>query len=202
MTKVIIRAFVACVLLAAPARAQTAAAPSPDEQARAAAALAVKDPAAAAAALEKTFAALNAPRVVLPTWEQVQRERMRRDLMPRGTSESPRGALSTTPSPRDTRSPLARRRRDSRESLDVAFSRPLPHVELGLGWTETAIDDGRSAARERVWDDAHAFLRIDLSKAIPARKLLHSPTFVHRQTETSDERIRATREDYDVHSRP
>jgi hypothetical protein len=180
----------ACVLLSAPVRAQTVAA------------LAAKHPEGASAALAQEIAALSEPKLVLPTWKEVQQDRLRRDLTSLDGSSSAPAAPGVGLVDRQPPNGVLRARRFTRETLDVQFLRPLPRVELGLGWTEVGVDDGSRATGARTGDDAHAFLRVDLSRIAAPRRPLHSPTFVHERSEVSADRSAAARDDYDVHSRP
>jgi hypothetical protein len=164
-------------LFAAPSRAQIA--PAPTEAVR-------------GDNLDDVFRRFNSGKPMIPTLKEVQAEQLKRDLAPRpGKEDSPEGA-STNFANRN-RPPLANVRRQTTESVDVAVSRPLPRVELGVGYSEMDVHAGN----RRVAGDTskYGFLRIDLSKIPLPRKFLHSPTAVHTETEVG-EKVRVDSDEY------
>jgi hypothetical protein len=187
------------LVLTSPLRAQTSA-PTPSEEVQAAADQAAKDPAAAGAKLDDLFGRLNSARPLLPqiNSKDVELERLKRRLMPRPEDSAPAAPDGSRVS---LRIPNAsdRGRRETRESVDVAFSRPLPRVELGIGASERNVYWGTEQVENH--RNAYLFLRVDLSRNPPASKLLHSPTVVHAESEVGP-RNRVRSDEYSLHSLP
>jgi hypothetical protein len=188
------------VFLLASARAQQVPAePTPSESARAIAAQAARDPAGADASLADLFRRLASPRVVLPSWEDVQADRLRRDWT------RPSGAGASLAAPEDV--PAARAcdfsgvdglRRAHRESVDVTLSRPLPRVGLGAGWAET---DVRAGGRDLRGDAApHLFLSVDLARFVRPVRLLPPPLVEHVETTAAASVVHVDDDEYAVDS--
>lgn len=180
------RALLLPLLLCATARAQLVPAePTPAESANAIGAQAAKDPAAASAALDDLYRRLSSPRIVLPTWEEVQQDRLRRDL-----SRPPDGSATTDAQTYFGLSRIDPQLRTTRESVDVTLSRPFPRVGLGAGWTQTTIyvNDQRVSR-----DEAKYFLlTVDVSRLVRPARLLTPPLVDHAETEVSPSHVRVT----------
>jgi hypothetical protein len=180
-------------VLLAPARAQIAPAePTPDESARAIGVQAAKDPAAASAALNDLFRRLSLPRVVLPTWQEVQQDRLRRDLVGAPARPAPSDASTVD------RAPIDPQGRTTRESVEATLSRPLPRVGLGVGCAQTAVDQ----YDERLFRDQakFLFLGIDLSRIARPPRLLAPPVVDHDLIELAPSRVRVRSEEFVVDS--
>jgi hypothetical protein len=143
-------------------------------------------------AVDELFKRFNSGRPMIPTLKEVQAEQLKRDLAPRpearGSDEGPSGGFAQR-----NRPPLTDTRRQSDESVNVAVSRPFPRVELGAGYSETNVYEGRRHLQDA--SRKYAFLSIDLSRLPPPRKLLHLPTAVHEESEVG-ENIRVEKDEY------
>lgn len=162
--------------LTAPSRAQVA--PAPAEQVQ-------------PGNLDEVFRRFTSGKPMIPTLKEVQAEQLKRDLAPR-----PEDVSSATPGSNfalRNRPPLENIRRQTAESVDVAVSRPLPRVEFGVGYSESNVYVSSRHVEDNV--SKYAFVRIDLSKNALARKLLHSPTAVHTETEVG-EKVRVDSDEY------
>jgi hypothetical protein len=185
------RSFALLLTLAAPLRAQTAALPP-------APAPAAEVP-ADDAKLDELFRRFTSGRPMIPTLKEVQAEQSRRDLAPRPDEGGSAAAGSHAGFGFGNQPPLANERKATRESVDVAVSRPLPRAELGVGYSEANLYAGSLRLEHDV--SKYAFLRIDLSKSPLPRKLFHSPTAVRVETEVG-ERVRVSSDDYSIRSLP
>jgi hypothetical protein len=146
--------------------------------------------------VDELFSRFTSGRPMIPTLKEVQAQQLKRDLAPRKgesvTAELP-GRSNFGPF---SQPPMQGVRRDSTESVDVALSRPARRVELGVGVSEEDVNVGN---RHLSGDTSrYGFVRIDLSKAPLARKLFHSPTAVHAQTEIQDDHVHVSQDDYTV----
>jgi hypothetical protein len=163
--------------LAAPAPAQVGPAPSAQVE---------------PGAVDELFKRFTSGRPMIPTLKEVQAEQLKRDLALRPEAKDPGEGPSTSFAQRN-RPPLTNIRRQTDESVDVAVSRPLPRLELGVGYSETNVYQGQ----RRVQDTTrkYAFLSVDLSRFPLRRKFLHSPTAVHAESEVG-EKIRVEKDEY------
>jgi|GEM_PF-2438000 len=187
----ILRALLALSTLAVLARAQSVPAePTPSESAQAIDAQAAKDPAAAGAALNDLFRRLAAPRVVLPTWAEIQQDRARRDL----------AAVPSFPEPLADpagRAPLDPHDRITRESVDVIASRPLARVGLGAGWS--AIGFYKNDERVAGLQAKYLLLSVDLARVVRPARAVPPPVVVeHSLTEAGPTRVLVQSESYAV----
>lgn len=166
--------------LAAPARAQTAPAPAAPVD---------------AARIDELFKRFTSGQPMIPTLKEVEAERLKRDLAPRKEDEAPAAPVFAGIG-RCSAPPMEGVRRDTTESLDVAVSRPVGRVELGVG----AATENVVVGRRTVFDDrrAYGFVRLDLSKLPLPRKLLHSPAATHAETVVQDDKIQVSKDDYTV----
>ena len=166
--------------LAAPLRAQVAPAPVP---------------AVEPGQLDELFKRFTSGKPMLPTLKEVQAAQLKRDLAPRPDDKTapalPRTAADIG---RYSQPPKEGVRRDTTESVDVAVSRPLARVELGLGAAQENVVVGRrSVSDER---RVYGFLSLDLSKVALPRKLFHSPTATHTETVVQDDRVQVSKDHY------
>jgi hypothetical protein len=168
--------------LAAPSRAQVA--PAPVEQ-------------ATPVNVDELFQRFTSGRPMIPTLKEVRAEQLKRDLAPwKGEGDAPSGLPGRSDFGHFNQPPMQGVRRETTESVDVAVSRPLRRVELGVGASQEDV----SVGNRRVSGDTsgYGFARLDLSKTPLVRKLFHSPTAVHAVTEVQDDRVQVSKDDYTV----
>jgi hypothetical protein len=161
---------------AAPARAQIA--PAPAEQ-------------VTPENLDDVLRRFTSGRPMIPTLKEVQADRLKRDLSPRPDEDAT--APAQPPISLRNQNPQWNFRRETTESVDVAVSRPLRRLELGVGVKDTGVYQGSRNIEGR--QDVYAFVRVDLARVPLARKLFHSPTAVHAQTEAG-ETVRVQSDEY------
>jgi hypothetical protein len=173
--------------LAAPSRAQIAPAPT-------------GSPAPAELVqpgnVDEIFKRFASGRPMIPTLKELQAERLKRDLAPRKDQGVGEPAAPGIDFGHFNQPPMQGVRRDSTESVDVAFSRPARRVELGTGVSEEDVYTG--SRRIEGGQRAYGFVRFDLSKAPPLRKLFHSPTAIHSEVEVQDDHTRVAKDEYTV----
>ena len=147
--------------------------------------------------VDELFSRFTSGRPMIPTLKEVQADQLKRDLAPRNGAVS--GSLEL-PGRSDfghfNQPPMQGVRRDSAESVDVAVSRPVRRVELGVGYSEEDVNVGSRHISGGT--SQYGFVRIDLSKVPLARKVLHSPTAVHTETEIQDDHVHVSKDDYTV----
>jgi hypothetical protein len=145
--------------------------------------------------VDELFSRFTSGRPMIPTLKEVQAEQLKRDLAPRKEAG---GVTLEIPGRSDfghfNQPPMQGVRRDSTESVDVAVSRPMRRVELGTGFSEEDVNVG--TRRISGSTSQYGFLRIDLARAPLARKLFHSPTAVHTETETQDDHVHVSKDEY------
>jgi hypothetical protein len=144
--------------------------------------------------VDEFFSRFTSGRPMIPTLKEVQAQQLKRDLAPLkgdgGSADLPGGSILG----HFNQPPQQGVRRDSTERVDVAVSRPVRRIEVGAGYSEEDINIGNRHVSGNT--SQYGFLRFDLSKAPLARKLLHSPTAVHAETEIQDDRVHVSQDDY------
>lgn len=179
--------FTLSALLLVPARAQTA--PAPTEGPAPVEAIRPSN-------VDELFRQFNSGRPMLPTLKEVRAQQLKRDLAPLKGSGDAEGLPGRSDFAHFNQTPPPGVRRDFAESVDVAMSRPARRVELGAGYSEEDVYEGNrhlSSVASR-----YGFVRFDLSKTPLARKLFHSPTAVHSETETQDDHAHVSKDEYTV----
>jgi hypothetical protein len=185
------------LILSVSARAQIAPAePTPADMAHDISAQADKNPAGASASLNDLFRKLSTPGIALPTWKEVQQERMKRDLSIPSNDEPKPQEPYILGGPRTADYQIGQ----TRGAADVSFSRPLSRVELGLGASQTNVFLGNQQLSS---DNAgYASVRINISRLAPKRKLIHSPTAIVDESDVTPSHVRVASHSYDIHSLP
>ena len=168
--------------LAAPSLAQTA--PAPVEQ-------------VTPGTLDDIFSRFASGRPMIPTLKEVQAAQLKRDLAPRkGEGDAPAGPPGRSEFGHFNQPPMQGVRRASTESVDVAVSRPLRRVELGVGASEQDVSVGNRSVSSDT--SGYGFVRLDLSRTPLARKLLHSPTAIHAEISVQDDKASVSKDEYTV----
>jgi hypothetical protein len=147
--------------------------------------------------LDELFRQFTSGRPMIPTLNEARAAQLRGDLAQHPSEGGSFGTTLRTDFALRRKPPLTNVRRTTSERMDVAVSRPVSPVEIGMGSSETNVYEGN----RHLEDDksVYAFLRIDFSKNPLARKLFHSPTAVHTKTEVG-EHVRVASDEYSVPS--
>jgi hypothetical protein len=177
-------ACLASLALLSPARAQVVPSePAPAESAPELGPQAARNPAASDPALGALLRRLAEPRVVLPTWQEVREDRLRRGLTGPSSDASAVGAPPLFVPPRSDA-----QRRTTRETVEATLSRPLPRLGLGAGWSSTTFSGGNEALPG--FRSKYAFLSVDLSRCARPARLLSAPIVDHSITEVGPAGVR------------
>lgn len=147
--------------------------------------------------LDEVFKQFTSGKPMLPTLKEVQAARLKRDLAPRPEDKpAAEGVPVEAGIGLFSQPPREGVRRDATEYVDVAVSRPARRVELGVGVSEENVNVGsRHVAGGQ---SAYGFVRFDLSKLPPARRLFHSPTAIHGESVLQDDRVQVSKDEYTV----
>ena len=180
------------LMLGAPSQAQTAPAESPAAVGQ----LQSADPAVSGAKLDDLFKRFTSGSPMIPTLKEVQAENLRRALAPRPGEFKASILLPMDPALRGPGPIPDSPRRTTTENVDVSVSRPLPRVELGVGFGAQRVYAGNGPYEDD--KSAYASVRIDLSKNILGRKLFHMPTAVHTKTKIGDSDAQVSSGEYSI----
>jgi hypothetical protein len=178
------------LVLSLNARAQTVPAePTPADMAHDISAQAEKDPAGASANLNDLFKKVATQGTILPTWKEVQANRAKRDWgAPTDDMPAPGGPVLGGPRTQDYQIGY------THNEGDIAFSRPLPRVELGAGVAVNSVYLGDQLLSRN--GAVSASMRINLARVVPRRKLFHLPTLAYTQSDITPSHVLVGETDY------
>jgi hypothetical protein len=181
-------AVLACLLALAPARLRAQATPTPEE---------------ASAQLAQQIRELSSPtagkaiRDALGTYQQAQKERVKRDLAPRAAKDTTPANSPFSLGRNSAMDPMYRQSlRFNTESVDLNLLRPSKRLILGAGVAERSMSDHGTTIYDK--NEAYGFIKLRLgAKDEKSAKFALPPTATYTELELGPNKVRVDSEEHD-----